>query len=234
MKTKLLLSTVVLASIGVNLLGMSAQAADFTEATKGTSEVKASVILGEDGGPDIPGIPGEPEPPDPDNPNPNGGPLSIRGLSNIIFSEIEVSTVGVTVYAEKKKHAEYDFENRITVQDFRNDNERDGWELRVTMDSEFIPGSQMKMTPYIHNSDIDKLALELPNAELVVNNEAKVFARTIDTNNPSGILTMLFANPDTEGVELYVPMNTPTGDYETSLTWELVSEPEVELPESGA
>lgn len=225
MKIKLA-STIVLTSLGMSLLGSVAQAATYPSATEGMSEVSASVILGDDGGPIIPPI--DPEIPNPpvDPENPNTGPLSLRYVSDVIFGEIEISTESKTVYAKQDTGVGGErFDNIVTVQDFRNDNERDGWELTVMMDNEFIPGSKMKMTPFIHEATAQSLGLETPNKDLILNTSEQVFARTVSTSNPAGIVSMGLANPETEGVELLIPANTPTGDYATTITWNLVAGP---------
>lgn len=221
-------SLAALTIMGVATLNTTVHAQQFPNATTGISEVTTSVVIGDDGGPSIPPInPEDPNPPiESENPNPNVGPLSLRYLSNLHFGEVEVSTVAKTIYAEQDKGISGErFDNLVTVQDFRSDNERDGWELTVTMDSEFIPGSQIKMAPFIHSLTAEELALEIPTGELIINHSAQVFARTISNDNPSGISSMGMANPESNGVELVIPPNTPTGEYVTTLTWNLASGP---------
>ena len=227
-----LLPAAVLTTIGLSAMGPIVQAATYPSELQGISDVNASVILGEDGGPSIPPIDPEIPPIDPENPNPNVGPLSIRYISDFNFGDVEVSTEGATVLAQQDVDANgVNFDHMVTVQDFRSDMDRDGWELTVTMANGFIPGSQIKLTPFIHATNADRAGVETPSSELVLNNSAQVFARTTSNQNPADIVSMLMANPDSDGIELFVPGNTPTGDYSTTVTWNLISGPMMPEPE---
>lgn len=227
MKMKLL-STVLIGSIGFTTIGGYVSATEFTDATNGISEVSAEIKIGENGGPTIPSVnPSNPEPPI-DNSNQNGipGELSIRYISDVNFPDIEISTEAVTVFAELDKGIEdEEFDNLVSVQDFRNDDDRDGWELTVKMSSDFISGSELTMNPFIQPAIGVEYALVAPHSEIIIGEEAQVFARTQDHDNPAGIISMNLADPDTDGVKLFIPANTPVGDYSTTLIWNMSTGP---------
>ena len=150
MKIKLV-SAAILTTMGITALGTVAHAADYPDAKTGISDVNVSVEIGEDGGPIIPPIdPENPEPPvDPGPGNPNNGPLSLRYISNLVFPTLSASTETTVVYANQDSNEENEmFDNMVTIQDFRNDTTRDGWELSVKQDTNsFIPGSFITKTP---------------------------------------------------------------------------------------
>lgn len=230
MKIKLL-SAAILTTMGITALGTVVNAAEYPDATNGISDVNVSVEIGEDGGPTIPPIdPENPVPPiDPDEGNPNNGPLALRYVSNLVFPSLPVSTERTAVHANQDSNDDGElFDNMVTIQDFRNDTTRDGWELTVKQDTNatFIPGSFITMTPYVHPTIAAQYAIQTPSASgLQLNSAEQVFASTENQENPAGIVSIGFANPDTDGVELSVPANTPVGDYKTTLTWNLASAP---------
>ncbi len=90
-----------------------------------------------------------------------------------------------------------------------------------------MPGSQMKMTPYINEEVKLKLNLDLkiPNNEVILNNDIQILARTKNNNNPTGIVSIGMGTPKFGGLELKIPPNTPVGDYQTNLIWKLVNGP---------
>lgn len=225
---KKLVSTVLVGSIGFTTLGGYVSAMEYPNETSGISDVSAQIIIGENGGPTIPSVnPINPEPPI-DNSNQNGtlGALSIRYISDVNFPDIEISTEPVTVFAELDKGIDdEEFDNLVSVQDFRNDNERDGWELTVKMSSDFITGSELTMKPFIQPVVGLEYALIAPNNEILIGESAQVFARTQNNNNPSGIISMNLADPDTDGVKLSIPANTPVGNYSTTLVWNMSTGP---------
>lgn len=229
MKIKLV-SAAILTAMGITALGTVAHAADYPDAKTGISDVNVSVEIGEDGGPTIPPIdPENPEPPvDPGPGNPHIGELSIRYISNLVFPTLPASTETTVVYADQDRNENDEtFDNMVTIQDFRNDANRDGWELSVKQDTNsFIPGSFITMTPYVHPTIAAEYQIQTPSASgLRLNNAEQVFARTESQENPSGIVSIGFANPGMDGVELSVPANTPVGDYKTTITWNLSSAP---------
>lgn len=229
MKIKLL-SAAILTTMGITGLGTIVNAAEYPGATTGISDVNVSVEIGEDGGPIIPPVdPENPEPPvDPGEGNPNNGPLALRYVSDIVFPTLPASTDTTLVYANQDSNENGEsFDNMVTIQDFRNDATRDGWELSVKQDTNsFIPGSFITMTPYVHPTIAAEYAIQTPSASgLQLNSAEQVFARTENQENPAGIVSIGFANPETAGVELSVPANTPVGDYKTTITWNLASAP---------
>lgn len=145
-----------------------------------------------------------------------------------MFPTLPASTETTVVYADQDRNENDEtFDNMVTIQDFRNDANRDGWELSVKQDTNsFIPGSFITMTPYVHPTIAAEYQIQTPSASgLRLNNAEQVFARTESQENPSGIVSIGFANPEMDGVELSVPANTPVGDYKTTITWNLSSAP---------
>lgn len=213
----------------ISLITSVVQATEYEDAKKASSNVKASVILGDDGGPEVPPI--DPEMPltEIEDLNPNHGPLSIRYVPDIIFEKVSISEDDLKVYAKKDTDLSGKKINHlVTIQDFRNENERDGWELMVALDSEFIPGSLMKMTPYIHGNVGIAAHVEVPHSELILNTDEQLFARTRSNENPPAILSMGLTNPRSEvGIELLIPANTTTGSYSTKILWNLISGPAI-------
>lgn len=223
-----LVSTVLVGSIGFTILGGYVSANEYPNSTNGISDVSAQIIIGENGGPAVPSVdPSNPEPPI-ENTNQNGipGALSIRYISDINFPDIEISTEPVTVFAELDKGIDdEEFDNLVSVQDFRNEDERNGWELTVRMSPGFISGSELTMKPFIHPAVGLEYAVIAPNNEILIGESSQVFARTQNNNNPSGIISMNLVDSDTDGVKLSIPANTPVGNYSTTLVWNMSTGP---------
>lgn len=211
----------------ISLITSVVQATEYEDAKKAISNVKASVILGDEGGPEVPPINPEMPPTEIEDLNPNHGPLSIRYVPDITFEKVSISEDDLKVYAKKDADLSGNINKHlITIQDFRNENERDGWELMVALDSEFIPGSLVKMTPYIHENVGIAAHVEAPHSELILNTSEQLFARTLSNDNPPAILSMGLTNPSSEvGIEILIPANTATGSYSTKILWNLISGP---------
>lgn len=202
--------------------GNSVLAVDFPDATNGTSEVKATIELGEGGGPTIPPIdPGEVDPGviDPEITNPNEGPLALRYVSNIEFEPITVSTKSQIATSKKDTNTVNGapVQLQAVVQDFRGNDTRDGWELKVKQSGTFVAGTELKLSPWVPEAVAEDYHTP---QRMTVNTEAQIFAQTMSSGNPAGIIAISMAGA-TEDIELVIPANTPVGEYSMTLTWTL-------------
>lgn len=231
MNTKLV-STSVLTSLLLANYGMVVQADDrYPNAQEGNSRVDLTLQLGDSGGPSLPPGPGGEEI-EPEETNPNSGELSLRYVSNLNFGTADISRNSQVVYAEKDRDINgVSFDNQVSIQDFRNDTERDGWTLNVARIGEFIPGSTIKMKPKIDVESAREASVTVSPTVTIVNTEKHEFARAA-RNNAAAIVTIAMADTGSNGVELEIPANTAAGDYSTTLLWNLVNGPEPETPDS--
>lgn len=202
--------------------GNSVLAVDFPDATNGISEVKATIELGKGGGPTIPPIdPGEVDPGviDPEITNPNDGPLALRYVSNIEFEPITVSTKSQIATSKKDTNTVNGapIQLQAVVQDFRGNDTRDGWELKVKQSGTFVAGTELKLSPWVPEAVAEDYHTP---QRMTVNTEAQIFAQTMSSGNPAGIIAISMAGA-TEDIELVIPANTPVGEYSMTLTWTL-------------
>ena len=215
-----LLSALVLTGLGMGGLTPIIEAADYNSATEAISDVSATIILGENGGPEIPEIPGFPPLPEEKLPeNPSNGPLSLRYISSIQFGDISISTEDQHISAKEDTNGAFPM---VTVQDFRGDAERDGWQLLVKQENELLPGAQISLQPSVNGEN--DMEVEVPSNKIILNEVGQVFAKTKTSANAAGIQSIPMGTVE-NGVELLVPKNTPVGDYTTKISWNLVNGP---------
>lgn len=224
MKNKLIAGC-MLTVVGSLMMGPTILATSYESETNALSPVTVSIE--EDTNTQIPPIdPADPKGPiDPVDPNPNVGSLAINYVSGLDFGEVTIDGKAQVIESAKDHDAnDRDFDNLVSIRDIRNPAQRDGWRLTVKQTSELLEGATITMNPFIAKSVADSLEVST-SSEFIINKDAQVFAKTNSNTNPSGSLSIGMAQPN-KSVTLSIPDGEyEAGNYSTSLSWELVSEP---------
>lgn len=224
MKSKKIISTLALATLGVSIsTGPVFATTTYPSATEAESTVEAQIVIDEETDGTIPGInPEDPKPPvDPENLNPDrANGLSIRYVSGLDFGKTTFSTEEQTLVASKdyglnEEDEKVFFENMVTVEDIRGT--RDGWTLTVSQEGDFIEGAVMTLYP---NIVADNLGVSVP-GPVEINPEGTVFASA--NNNESGMAGVISIGMGE--ADLVIPASTGVDTYSATLKWELVSGP---------
>ncbi|WP_157456677.1 WxL domain-containing protein [Carnobacterium maltaromaticum] len=213
----LLLTTTVLSGAG------SVLATEYEDAYNARSNVNAEVIAGEDIVNPGPG-PEEIETPGPENPD--AEIYGIKYISNLDFGQGEFSTedqiLSTQFDADLVGEKGGRLFSHVSIRDIRPQAEREGWNLTVQRDTDFIPGSQLTFAPAFNQNSLgfSESDLMIPST-VSVNASPAMFMSTADANNPAGISAMV----NMGDAELTIPANTGAGEYSTTLTWNLVTGP---------
>lgn len=151
--------------------------------------------------------------------------LSIRFVSGLDFGEAEFKNNRQELFSLPTQNSNGDdIPNMVTVQDMRPENQRDGWQLMVRQNKEFLDGAQISMNPYAHEDFVERLNLKLLGSTLFLNDQDQFFAGAY-AGNPSGIVSLGMDYPDGKGVQLNIPSGVGIGKQTTSLEWSLVTGP---------
>lgn len=169
---------------------------------------------------------------DPSNPslevdkeNPNEGSLAIRYASSLNFGETTVVGKGQELIALPSKDMDgRDILNMVTIQDIRPEAQRDGWQLQVRQTRELIGGSQIIMTPFVHESHLAGDSISVYEGDFIPNTDSQIFASASETNS-NQIISFGMHSSEAEGVRLVIPPGMGVGNYDTTLEWNLVSGP---------
>lgn len=151
--------------------------------------------------------------------------LSIRFVSGLDFGEAEFKNNRQELFSLPTKNSNGDdIPTMVTVQDMRPENRRDGWQLMVRQNKEFLDGAQISMNPYAHEDFVERLNLKLLGSTLFLNDQDQFFAGAYP-GNPSGIVSLSMDYPNGKGVQLNLPSGVGIGKHTTSLEWSLITGP---------
>lgn len=212
---------VTLSALGLSLgTPFSVLATEYLDAQNAISPAVANIVAPEE----ITIPPVDPENPalpiDPTNPGLGDG-LSLMYVSSLDFGEIEFKLNESQLINAQKDFGRIDeeevrFDNMVSVMDIRGSRE-DGWDLRVLQTEELFGGAQITMNPKV-NENI--FGVSIFNETIILNNATTSFANA-DGTGEAGVISIGMGE-----VVLAVPAGTGMGEYQTTLEWQLVSEPQ--------
>lgn len=209
------------------LLGapLNVAATTYEDAQNAESPVDVEIVAPDPGEIEIP-IPPGPEEPDvmpplePTNPDLGDG-LSLHYISGLQFPTTEFSldedkTVTANLDSGELDGEKISFPNMAVVIDIRGDR-TSGWDLQVSQKTELFEGAILTMNP--KSSDIGDVSTS--SDSLILNDDAQIFA-SADGTGAAGVNSISMGK-----VTLFVPKGTGLGEYKTTLSWSLVSEPRI-------
>lgn len=220
-RTSILAAASILAMVGG---GVTASANTVFPGT-GNAESPVKVIIETDGEIEVPPVDPEEPPIDPENPNLEAGPLDILYVSPLDFGTVVLNGEEQLLNAASDKDLSgQEFENMVSIQDRRSDANRQGWSLTVRYEQDFLDGAEIKMNPFIHETNQEEYGIQ-SGGEITLSNSAVVFAETSQSGYGRHTVSMGMAQPD-EAVQLVIPgEDYETGEYTTTLIWELTDGP---------
>lgn len=242
-----LAATVLLGMIGSG--SVMAQAAEYEEANKVTTEGTITILENDSTDPVIPDPEDPDKPIDPEEPvNPNPGLLRINYVSNFDFGKIKnVSNEIVQEASLDKVWSGNNEEGRVpfVATEDRRGSDRKGWELRVSQPAQLqdesgheLKGATITLNGLRYANSSETVPVANQN-QIVLGAEAQTLA-TADATQGAGAWTLALGQSDgqgqTDGVVLRVPANTIKNNtaYSTSVVWELVADPTTDTtPDSG-
>ncbi|OTO09000.1 hypothetical protein A5882_003679 [Enterococcus sp. 4E1_DIV0656] len=166
--------------------------------------------------------PSDPLPPiDTEEQNPERGDgLAIRYASGLDFGSFEYSTQTQEVLAQPDRENDGGgtMENMIAIEDTRTI--RDGWVLTVAQSDPLMTGAVIQMNPYVDSENV--LGVSTPSGMIELNEDGQLFAWSENSaESQSGVISIGYGD-----VHLVVSGTIALGQYETTLTWNLVNGPQ--------
>lgn len=151
------------------------------------------------------------------------GALSLRFVSDLEFGETSVSNSDQTVFSKPTVDTEgQEIPNMVTVQDTRPQGD---WTLMVKQSEELVSGAIIRLTPYVHEQNMEDFGIHIFYEELQVIRSGNIFASTRGSLGNPGVVSLGMNRPEKQGVQLEVPKNVGVGDFKTTLIWNLIDAP---------
>ncbi|MDT2751773.1 WxL domain-containing protein [Enterococcus thailandicus] len=196
---------------------------EFPESGKAESSVR--VLIENDGDIEIPNPEPEKPDPEPENPNPEPGLLDVLYVSPLDFGTVVLNGEEQVIDAKEDVGSTGQiFSPMVSVQDRRADAHRQGWALTVRYEADFLDGAEIKMNPYVHSSNQEEFGIET-GGEISLSTNATTFAEAGQVPYARHTVSMGMAQPD-QAVQLVIPgEDYASGEYTTTIVWELTDGP---------
>ncbi|WP_430612532.1 leucine-rich repeat protein [Enterococcus sp. DIV0876] len=170
---------------------------------------------------------------DPDNPaikpdaplNPNSGALSIRYVSAIEFRRTTFSPDEQQLQALPNIDSTgATMPHLISVQDTRAAAERNGWRLSVRQTNDFLSGTSIELSPYVHERNQTRFGVQTADT-MVLNDSLQNIAWTTADEYEAGVLSIAISGHNNTGLTALVPARAGIGESETTMMWNLQTGP---------
>lgn len=158
--------------------------------------------------------------PRPENLNMGEG-LAIVYVSDLIFPKIinKKNSQSVSVLPDNTTS---ESDNMVAIANYKNGGKmKRQWTLQVSQNKMFENGSTLVFSPIVAEQYRMEYGITIPNQEIYINTKSSVVALS-DGSGDEGIVPIGIGN-----ISLEVPGNTGIGVSNSTIKWELVSEPEI-------